>query len=468
MAATTGSHPGELKPEAKSAIKGAWLGFFVDMFDVYLPVVVLAPALIYFLSPEMSATSAAIIGGSIFAATLIGRPLGALIFGSYADRIGRRKTAMIAVGGFGVATLLMAFLPGYQQLGITAVIIFVALRFVDGIFLGGEYTAASPLAMEHCPKEKRGYYGALIMTGFPLAYAAISLLTFLLLLVIPAGGLDSPYVQWGWRIPFVFGALIAFAFVAYYYYFVEESEVFEDEGGTESPLRALLRGDNLKNFLQVFVLMSGFWLSLQTVAAILPGILGGDGPLGLSSNAVTFILIVVFVVSAGGYMAAGVISQSIGRRPFLALAGVGMVVLATPLYYLLISLAPSNVVVVLLMTSALGVLVISNWGLATSYINERFQTGIRATGFGLGYSLAVIIPSFYSYYQVGLASIMPFDYTVLPLLVIGGLLLAVGAMLGPETKDVDFQGTPKVTEGTETTEDSETSAPTRTTAPEQA
>lgn len=468
MAATTGSHSGELKPEAKSAIKGAWLGFFVDMFDVYLPVVVLAPALIYFLSPEMSATSAAIIGGSIFAATLIGRPLGALIFGSYADRIGRRKTAMIAVGGFGVATLLMAFLPGYQQLGITAVIIFVALRFVDGIFLGGEYTAASPLAMEHCPKEKRGYYGALIMTGFPLAYAAISLLTFLLLLVIPAGGLDSPYVQWGWRIPFVFGALIAFAFVAYYYYFVEESEVFEDEGGTESPLRALLQGDNLKNFLQVFVLMSGFWLSLQTVAAILPGILGGDGPLGLSSNAVTFILIVVFVVSAGGYMAAGVISQSIGRRPFLALAGVGMVVLATPLYYLLISLAPSNVVVVLLMTSALGVLVISNWGLATSYINERFQTGIRATGFGLGYSLAVIIPSFYSYYQVGLASIMPFDYTALPLLVIGGLLLTVGAMLGPETKDVDFQGTPKVTEGTETTEDSETSATTRTTASEQA
>jgi MFS family permease len=429
-----------LNPEAKSAIKGAWLGFFVDMFDVYLPVVVLAPAIAYFLSPEMSATSAAIVGGSIFAATLIGRPLGALIFGVYADRIGRRKVAMIAVGGFGVATLLMAFLPGYQQLGITAVIIFVALRFVDGIFLGGEYTAASPLAMEHCPKEKRGYYGALIMTGFPLAYAAISLLTFLLLLVIPAGGLDSPYVQWGWRIPFVFGALIAFAFVAYYYYYVEESEVFEDEGGSESPLRSLLRGDNFKNFLQVFVLMSGFWLSLQTLAAILPGLLGD--PLGLSSNAVTFILIVVFVVAAGGYMGAGVISQRIGRRPFLALAGVGMVVLATPLYYLLISFAPSNIIVVLLMTSALGILIISNWGLATSYINERFQTGVRATGFGLGYSLAVIIPSFYAYYQAGLAAIMPFNYTVLPLLAIGGILLAVGAMLGPETKDVDFHGTP--------------------------
>lgn len=452
MAANVSSRGGELKPEARSAIKGAWLGFFVDMFDVYLPIVVLAPALIYFLSPDISPAAAAIIGGSIFAATLIGRPLGALIFGSYADRIGRRRTAMIAVGGFGIATLLMAFLPGYEQWGIMAVIVFVALRFVDGIFLGGEYTAASPLAMEHCPKEQRGYYGALIMTGFPLAYAAISLLTLLLLLVIPAGDLNSPYVQWGWRIPFVFGAVLAFAFVAYYYYFVEESEVFEDEGGTESPLRALLQGDNLRNFLQVFVLMSGFWLSLQTIAAILPSILGG--PIGLSSDSVTLILVVVFVVAAAGYMAAGVISQRIGRRPFLVLMGVGMVVLATPLYYLLISLAPTNLVVILLMTSALGVLIISNWGLATSYINERFQTGVRATGFGLGYSLAVVIPSFYAYFQAGLGTVMPFEYTVLPLLAVGGVLLAVGAMLGPETKDVDFQGTP--VGGTEASERSAT------------
>lgn len=436
MASAATGRSGELDPKAKSAIRGAWLGFFVDMFDVYLPIVVLAPALIYFIPENMSPTATALVAGSIFASTLIGRPLGALIFGSYADRIGRKRIAMIAVSGFGVATLLMAMLPGYQQLGMTAVVIFILLRFIDGIFLGGEYTAASPLAMEYSPKEKRGYYGALIMTGFPLAYAAISVLTLLLLLVIPAGDLNSPYVQWGWRIPFVFGALLAFAFVAYYHFYVEESEVFEESGGTESPLRALLRGDNLKNFLQVFVLMTGFWLSLQTIAAILPSIL--SGPIGLSSDTVTLTLVVVFVVAAGGYMAAGVISQRIGRRPFLMLMGIGMVVLATPLYYLLISLAPQNLFVVLLIASMLGLLIISNWGLATSYINERFQTGVRATGFGLGYSLAVIIPSFYAYFQAGLGVVMPFEYTVLPLLAVGGLLLFVGAAMGPETKDVDF------------------------------
>jgi len=92
------------------------------------------------------------VSGSIFAATLIGRPVGAFIFGHFADAIGRKRSTVIAVSGFGVATLLMALLPGYEQWGIAVVIIFVLLRFIDGIFLGGEYTSASPLAMEYCPK----------------------------------------------------------------------------------------------------------------------------------------------------------------------------------------------------------------------------------------------------------------------------------------------------------------------------
>ena len=86
-----------LSPHAKSAIRGAWVGFFVDMFDIYLPIVVLAPALIYFISPDLSPAATAVVGGSIFAATLIGRPLGALIFGHYADKIGRRRTTIISV-----------------------------------------------------------------------------------------------------------------------------------------------------------------------------------------------------------------------------------------------------------------------------------------------------------------------------------------------------------------------------------
>src|ERR671933_2429268 len=424
-------------PRAKSAIRGAWFGFFVDMFDIYLPIVVLAPALAYFVPPDLGTTTTAVVSGTIFAATLLGRPVGSFIFGHFADSIGRKRTTIISVSGFGVITLLMALLPGYQQWGVAAVILLIALRLIDGIFLGGEYTSANPLAMEYSPKEKRGFYSALIMSGYPLAFATISAITTVLLLLIPAGDLNSPYVQWGWRIPFLIGSLLAFALVFYYVRSVEESELFEASGGGEAPLRQLFTNkENLMSFLQVFVLMSGFWLTLQTVAAILPGLLGSQ--VGLSKTNTTITLVVANVVLVGGYIASGVISQRVGRRPFLIAYGLVAAVVGTFLYYLLLSAPPQNLFLVILLATIIALLVVSCWGLTTAYINERFQTGIRASAFGIGYSLAVVLPSLYAYYQAGLATFMPFEYTVLVLLVVGALLMVAGAAWGPETKDVDF------------------------------
>ncbi len=437
MATAASAQQETLNPRAKSAIRGAWLGFFVDMFDIYLPIVVLQPALIYFVSPSMPAITASIVGASIFAATLLGRPIGSFVFGHFADVVGRRRTTIIAVTGFGVCTLLMALLPGYEQLGIAAVIIFIALRLVDGVFLGGEYTSANPLAMEYSPQERRGFYSAVIMTGYPLAFAAISAVTTVLLFLLPAGDINSPYVQWGWRIPFLIGAALAFALAIYYARSVSESEIFEESGGSGAPLRALFSGQNLWNFLQVFVLMTGFWFTLQTVSAILPGLLGN--PVGLSKTNVTITLVVSNVVLAGGYVAAGVISQRTGRRPFLIAMGAIMAVAGTFLYYLLLSAPPQSLLLVILLTTIFTLLIVSPWGLTTAYINERFQTSVRASAFGIGYSLAVVIPSFYAYYQAGLASFMPFEYTVLVLVAIGGLLIVAGAVWGPETKDVDFR-----------------------------
>jgi hypothetical protein len=88
--------------------------------------------------------------------------------------------------------------------------------------------------------------------------------------------------------------------------------------------------------------------------------------------------------------------------------------------------------------SLTAVFVFSNWGITTAYINERFHTGVRASGFGLGYSLAVILPAFYAFYQGVLANVMDAAFTPLPLLVLGGLLITVGAWAGPETRDVDL------------------------------
>lgn len=429
----------ELSPQARKAIWGAFVGFFVDNYDIFLPVIALAPAIIYFIPKTISPTMAAIASAMIFATTLIGRPLGAFVFGHFADTIGRKRTTVVSVVGFGVVTLIIALLPGYEQWGANVIFIFIGLRLIDGIFLGGEYTSASPLAMEYCPKAKRGFYGALIQSAASAGVATISLVTLAVLAGFPAGGLDSPYVQWGWRIPFLVGAAMAFALAFYYYRLVEELEIWRKSAHTGSPIRALFHGANLKSFLQVFVVMTGFWLSLNAALAVMPGLLASQK--GITGPTLTIALVIAYVVLAVVYVIGGVISQHIGRRKYMMFSSVVSAVFGTFFYYLLISAAPDNKGMIILLTTVTTCLVVAPGALCTVYINERFQTGVRASGFGLGYSLAIILPAFYVFYQTGLATVMPYNYTVLALVVIGALLIFVGAAWGPETKDVDFAAT---------------------------
>src|SRR5437762_13571666 len=146
----------ELTPQGKKAITGAFFGLAVDFYDIYLPTVALTPAIIYFFPKNLHLQTAATLNFIVFAVTLIGRPLGAFIFGHFGDVVGRRRTTLFAVGGFGAMTLLLALLPGSAPWGCAAIALLVRFRLIDGVFLGGEYTSANPLAMEACPKRLRG------------------------------------------------------------------------------------------------------------------------------------------------------------------------------------------------------------------------------------------------------------------------------------------------------------------------
>src|SRR2546421_5618088 len=127
-AATSRWKPGTDPEKTRKAVRGGFFGFFVDMYDIYLPVVVLVPALAYFVSPKMSDSGKSLAAGAIFAAMLVGRPVGALIFGHFADRIGRRRVLIIATAGFATVTVLIGLMPGYTALGATSGVLFVALR----------------------------------------------------------------------------------------------------------------------------------------------------------------------------------------------------------------------------------------------------------------------------------------------------------------------------------------------------
>jgi MFS family permease len=425
-----------LSPQARRAIWGAFVGFFVDNYDIFLPVIALAPAVSYFIPKSIAPTTAAIASAMIFATTLIGRPIGAFIFGHFADTIGRKRTTVISVAGFGVVTLLIALLPGYEQWGSAVIFIFIALRLIDGIFLGGEYTSASPLAMEYCPKPKRGFYGAVIQSAASLGTAAISLVTLAVLLVLPAAGVNAPYLQWGWRIPFLVGAAMAFWLALFYHRSVDESEMWRKASHTKSPLKTLFQGENLRSFLQVFTVMTGFWLSLNASLAVMPAFLAVH--MGVRGTNLTIMLVVAYVVLAGVYVIGGAVSQVIGRRIYLMAMSALSAVLGTYFYYRLINTAPGHFSTIFWLTTITTVLVVAPGALSTVYINERFRTGVRASGFGLGYSLAIILPAFFVFYQAALANIMPSQYTVLVLVVVGAVLIFIGAAWGPETKDADF------------------------------
>lgn len=422
---------------ARKAAFSAFFGFFVDMFDVFLPIIVLAPASIYFQPPTTPPEVAALAASLIAASTLLGRPLGAILFGYLSDVIGRKPITMISVIGFGLCSILMGLLPGYASWGSASLYTLIGLRFVCGAFLGGEYTAANVLAMEAAPTGKRGFYSGAIQSGYPVAYICITLLTFLMLDWFPTGGLDSAYIAYGWRIPFFVGGLLALTFVVPFRAGVPESNLWQRTEKRENPFRVIFSAAHFPDFAQVFILLTGLWfLTITAAAAILPGILIRF--VHLSSKQMTMAMMIASATLLPGYLLVGSISQKVGRRPvmwFMAVFGgaIGMIS-----YYYLV--APVSQFWLIALLSALIVTSLTSvWGLVTCYLNERFSTQLRSSGFGMGFTLPVIIPSFYGFYQNLFAQWMPAQYTVLPLVAIGSLLTVIGALIGPETKDVDLR-----------------------------
>jgi MFS family permease len=430
----------EDRSQARKAVRGGSIGFAIDCYDIYLPVIALAPAIAYFIPSGLSIAELALINGLVFAATLLGRPLGAVLFGNIADRLGRKKATVWAMLGSAIGTALIVALPGFSTVGMTAVFLLVGMRFVTGIFLGGQYTGAVPLAMESAPPAKRGLYGGLISMGFPIAFCVVSAITFVVLEVtaVPGAETNNAYVEWGWRIPFAIGAVITFVFALYYHRTVKESPAFRKRAiDAPSPIRQLFKGSNARSLRQVFVLMTGVWVLSNATSASFPGTFRKLD--GMTPERATMIIIFYQIALIVLYPLSGALSQRIGRRRFLAICGLLGATVAPVTYFAIVSgVVTSNLgytlfAIVLVATS------ICAFGCTGSYLSERFPASIRSTGYGVAYSVAVILPAFYAFYEGGLAFFLRGQYTTIVLYVIGGVLLLIGALWGPETKNVDLR-----------------------------
>jgi MFS family permease len=421
-----------LPPAARRAIIAGFVGFAVDFFDIYLPALVLVPVMSYFQPKGLSSAATTTLYYFTIVATMLGRPCGAVIFCHWADKIGRRLTTMISIAGFGIFTAVIAFLPSDAVVGIWSMILLIVARFVGGVFMGGEYTSNNTLALEMVPRERRGFVGGLIQSAYPVGFALTTLVTSVMLSITT----KEQYYAWGWRIPFLIGFAIAFAFLLYYRT-VPESAMWEASEKSEAPLKDVLSGKHLRTLGQIFLMMTGFWFVAQP-SNLLPSIMIQHlhVPSEMTSNGFLAASIALFFAFVGY----GLLSQMIGRRRAIVVAATAVLVGCPALYYAMVTnaLSAGSPVITTVLAAAFQVLALSPWGIATVYICERFPTHIRASGYGIGYSLAVVIPSFSGIYVLWLAHVMPYLFAPIVLVVLAPVLMIAGAMMGPETREVEL------------------------------
>jgi len=263
-----------------------------------------------------------------------------------------------------------------------------------------------------------------------------SLLTALMLTVAPAGDASSPYATWGWRVPFVIGALLSGALFFYYYWLVPESELWRSAAKSTAPLKELFSGADLRRLGQLFIVMTGAWLTLNATVGALPGVI--NAVLRVKSSGVNTGILIGAGISAVLYPFIGLLSQRFGRRRTIAVIGVLNLIPAGGLYYVLVASGYRDPTTLIILVALIMVLSLPVWAVHTPYLAESFRTGIRSSGYGVSYSLATILPGLYALYMLGLGALMPYAYTPIVLLALGGLFLSIGALAGQETKDVDF------------------------------
>ncbi|QRP43709.1 MFS transporter [Amycolatopsis sp. FDAARGOS 1241] len=426
-----------LTPEARRSVVGGILSLFVDSFDIYLPALVLPAVMDYFEPDSMSATTKVTLVTVIFVVTLLGRPIGGPIFGNLADKIGRRRVTLITGVGFTVVTLLIGLMPGYATWGYGSIVGLILLRLIGGIFLGGGYAGPVPLAIERSPMRRRGLVGGVMAAGAPAAITLISIIQLVVLERFP----DEELKSWGWRIPFFFGFLLGIAYIAYYSRVpeVDLKELKKSREGNRAPIFELFSRRNIRGFGQVFLLMTGMWFAAQVVLSFMPGLL--VGVLHQNPSNVSTLEIVANVATIISMILAGVLGQRIGRRKLLLGCAVAITVGASLAYLVLVLLARSGAgflpiafVAFVLPNAPLGCLVV--------YLNERFGAGVRSSGYGSVYTLSLILPALYSVWITVLQTVMPYEYTAVVLIVLGGVLFFAGAWIGPETRGTVLLGAP--------------------------
>lgn len=383
MSATYGT-PGtdQVSPAVlRRATIGATIGSVVEWFDIavygYLAATIGA---VFF--PSDDPTASLLSSFAVFAAAFAVRPLGGIFFGALGDRIGRRPTLAWVIVLVSVATLAIGLLPGYATIGVTAPVLLVVVRLLQGFSAGGEMGGASALVLEHSPRRRRGYLVAWVEMGCILGFLLGSVVVLVLNLALS----DAQVEDWGWRIPFLLAAPLGMIGL-YIRTRLEETPEFAallQRGRTAR--NSLL--ESVRHHWPAVLRTAGYALfqnvALYVILTFLPsyqsGTLGHSSVLASTSSVICMVVVCVLIPPFGA------LSDRLGRRPVLGISCVLATVLSYPLFVLMGS---GDDTAVILTHACLGAILAMFLGPTLTAMNEMFSTRVRYGGFSLGYNVSV-------------------------------------------------------------------------------
>jgi MFS family permease len=376
-------HPVSGTPAKKKVAIGCSIGATIETYDF---IGFGTAAALYFNDAFFPADDP--LSGTLLSFATLGigfavRPLGGIIGGYLGDRIGRKPVLVGSLLLMGFATVLIGLLPTYQQVGVWAGVLLVAVRVVQGLAFGAEWGGAILMCFEHAPWRKRGLYTGITQAGFPVG---LLLANLAFLVSVPLGG------SWAWRVPFLLSAvLIAVGIVIRLK--VDESPEFEElkeEGElSKNPLVEVLRND-WRNVLRAFCLRiaetAGYAVSVTFVLSYLATEELADRPVILTG----------LMVAAGiGILATtywGALTDRIGRRPVYLFGTAITVLWGVPLFLVL----NTGVAVAIVLAFVVSYTICQNSlaGVQGAWFSELFAAKTRTTGASLAYQLSAVVSGF--------------------------------------------------------------------------
>ena len=335
-----------------------------------------------------------IISFSTLAVGFLARPLGGIVFGHFGDRIGRKRTLVVALMMMGVATTLIGLLPTYSSIGIAAPLMLVALRFIQGFAIGGQWGGAMLLVTESAPADQRGWYGAYAQAGAPIGV----ILANLAFIGVSSSMSDEAFMDWGWRLPFI-ASIVLIGISMYIQLKIEDTEAFRSlsDAQTDSDTAPQVVERSpvivaIRKYPKRIMLAAGAFLSVQVTFYILIAFViayGMNSPsveLSRDTMLTAVLIAAAFMVPTQFYFSG--LSDRIGRKSVYRWGAILTGVWGFALFPLIDTGSPILICVAITM----GLLFLGmQYGPQAAYFTELFSTEVRYSGASLGYQIGAIV-----------------------------------------------------------------------------